>query len=92
MCYAPGAANILGGTEKYFASFGRNSALMKISLPTPKMESAPDEKILDTPLSDLDSYICSVQHTVITDLVSIQIICLYKKGYHTIRNKGDLDR
>ena len=32
-----------------------------------------------------------VFHTVKTALISIQIIYFYKEGYHTVRNKGDLD-
>ena len=30
-------------------------------------------------------------HTEKTALAKITIICLYKEGHHTVRNKGDLD-
>ena len=34
----------------------------------------------------------NLNYTVKTAKVKIQIICLYKEGHHTFRNKDDLDR
>ena len=49
VCYAPGAEILLGGGRIFFDS-SPEAAPLKYFYP-PKMESAPDEKILATPLS-----------------------------------------
>ena len=54
LCFAQGAEFINGGgAENYLPPFGRDSARNEniSALPTLKIKSASDEKILDTPLS-----------------------------------------
>ena len=54
LCFAQGTEFIIGwGAENYLPPFGRDSARNEniSALPTLKIKSASDEKILDTPLS-----------------------------------------